>query len=137
MQRSVMYLLILWFEIPSALSPTIVLLARLSCICSSVQYSSAVLLQQVDMTLVRGACMLLHVIFIYIWLESGHLTWFSSQDSVVISSQGVGKKSTSLSQLRTNSPLLLANFSLHCKLQVRPCQGSGAWSPEKLFFCFH
>ena len=35
--------------------------------------------------------MLLHVIFIYISLESGHLTWFSSQDSVVISSQGVGK----------------------------------------------
>lgn len=98
---------------------------------SSVQLGSSAL------ALVRGACMLLHVVF-HVYLAR---IW--STNLVFISGQrcnfkpGRGKKSMSLSQLRNKSPLLLANFSLHWKLQVRPCQGSGAWSPEKLFFCFH
>ena len=82
-----MCLLILWFEIPPALSSTVVFLAGLSCICCSVQYSQAVLLQHLSE---EPACFSMQF-FIYIWLESGQLTWFSFQDSAVISSQGEGK----------------------------------------------
>ena len=137
MQRTVMCLLILWFEILPTVSSTVVLLVGLSH-AFAVQCRAAgqfCFSRWIWLLSEETACFSMQF-FIYIWLESGQLTWFSSQDNTVISSQGVGKKSMSLSQLRTKSPLL-ANFTVQCKFQVRLCQGSGIWSPEELFSCFH
>ena len=89
------------------------------------------------MALVRGACMLLCIVF-HICLAR---LW--STDLVFISTQGCEPKSVIrdkilfLSGFRFGSALL-GNITVQChRLQVRPSQGEWKLSPDQLFPCFH
>ena len=135
MQRSVMCLLILWFEFPPALSSTVVLLAGLSHTfgvqCRAFwQYCCS---RWIWLFSEEPAHFSMQF-FTYIWLDCGQLTWFSSQDSAVISSQGVGKNPCHYLSSELNHHGLQISVSL--KVTGQPMSRVRCMGPWKIVFLF-